>query len=73
MRERRLSELEPPFKGLYRWRAGLEGSMSRLKHQIGWVALRVRGVAAIGYEAFMGALGLNILRCARCAAANASV
>ena len=72
MRERRLSELEPPFQELYRWRAGMEGSMSRLKHQIGWVALRIRGLAAIGYEAFMGALGLNILRCARCVAANAS-
>jgi hypothetical protein len=71
MRERRLAEKKPPFKEKYRWRAGIEATMSRLKHQMGCAALRVRGKAAIGYEAFMGALGLNILRCARCVAINA--
>jgi hypothetical protein len=72
MRQRRLGELEPPFTERYRWRAGIEGSISRLKHQIGWAALRVRGLAAMGYEAFMGALALNVLRCARCVSANAA-
>jgi hypothetical protein len=71
MRERRLAEETPQFKERYRWRAGIEATMSRLKHQMGWAALRVRGKAAIAYEAFMGALGLNILRCARCVALNA--
>jgi hypothetical protein len=71
MRERRLAEEKPPFKQKYRWRAGIEATMSRLKHQMGCAALRVRGKAAIKYEAFMGALGLNILRCARCVAINA--
>jgi hypothetical protein len=71
MRERRLAEQEPAFKERYRWRAGMEATMSRYKHQIGCAALRVRGKAAVAYEAFMGALGLNIFRCARCMAANA--
>jgi Transposase DDE domain/Transposase domain (DUF772) len=71
MRERRLAEEEPAFKERYRWRAGIEATMSRYKHQIGCAALRVRGKAAVAYEAFMGALGLNIFRCARCAAAMA--
>jgi hypothetical protein len=66
MRQRRLAEQEPAFKDRYRWRAGIEATMSRYKHQIGCAALRVRGKAAVAYEAFMGALGLNILRCARC-------
>jgi hypothetical protein len=71
MRTRRLAEEEPAFKERYRWRAGIEGTMSRFKHQIGCAALRVRGKAAVAYEAFMGALGLNILRCAQCVAAAA--
>jgi hypothetical protein len=71
MRQRRLNEQTPQFKERYRWRAGIEATMSRLKHQMGCAALRVRGKAAIAYEAFMGALGLNIKRCARCVAINA--
>ena len=64
MYERRKREQDAAFKERYRWRAGIEGTMSRLKHVLGMAALRVRGYAAVRYEAFMGALGLNILRCA---------
>lgn len=64
MCHRRKKEQDAAFQGRYRWRAGIEGTMSRLKHVLGMVALRVRGYAAVKYEAFMGALGLNILRCA---------
>jgi hypothetical protein len=71
MRERRLAEEKPQFRERYRWRAGIEATMSRLKHQMGCAALRVRGKTAVAYETFMGALGLNILRCARCVAENA--
>jgi hypothetical protein len=71
MRQRRLAEEQPHFTDRYRWRAGIEATMSRYKHQMGMAALRVRGLAAVTYEAFMGALGLNILRCARCMAINA--
>lgn len=64
MYHRRKREQDAAFKQRYRWRAGIEGTMSRLKHVLGMGALRVRGYAAVKYEAFMGALGLNILRCA---------
>jgi len=64
MYHRRKREQDAAFKQRYRWRAGIEGTMSRLKHVLGMAALRVRGYAAVRYEAFMGALGLNILRCA---------
>jgi hypothetical protein len=52
------------FQDRYRWRAGIEGTMSRLKYQMRMAALRVRGRAAIGYVTFLRALGLNIRRVA---------
>jgi hypothetical protein len=64
MFHRRRSEQEEWFKDRYRWRAGIEATMSRLKHQVGLGMLRVRGLAAVTFKAFMGALALNILRCA---------
>ena len=63
MYRRRKKEQDAAFQKRYRWRAGIEGTMSRLKHVLGMAALRVRGYVAVKYEAFMGALGLNILRC----------
>jgi hypothetical protein len=63
-RERRLHDLTDEFKDRYRWRAGIEGTMSRFKHQMGMAALRVRGRAAVGYATFLRALGLNIHRVA---------
>lgn len=63
MRHRRKKEQEAAFQNQYRYRAGIEGTMSRLKHVLGLSLLRVRGYVAVKYEAFMGALGLNILRC----------
>jgi Transposase DDE domain/Transposase domain (DUF772) len=61
---RRLAEQEPAFKALYRWRAGIEATMSRLKHQMRLAHLRVRGMAAVCYTVFLRALGLNVLRVA---------
>lgn len=61
-RARRLADQQPGFKARYRWRAGIEGTMSRLKHQMGLAQLRVRGIAAVRYAVFLKALGLNILR-----------
>jgi hypothetical protein len=63
-RERRLHDLTDEFKDRYRWRAGIEGTMSRFKHQMGMAALRVRGRAAVGYATFLRALGLSIHRVA---------
>jgi hypothetical protein len=63
-RARRLHDQTDEFRGRYRWRSGIEGTMSRFKYQMGMVALRVRGKAAVGYTTFMRALGLNIHRVA---------
>lgn len=63
-RARRLSDRSSAFKARYRWRAGMEGTISRLKHQMGLACLRVRGLAAVTHRVFLRALGLNILRCA---------
>lgn len=63
-RQRRLYEKTEAFRDRYRWRAGIEATMSRFKHQMGMARLRVRGMANIGYVAFLRALGLNIHRVA---------
>jgi hypothetical protein len=63
-RERRLHDQTDEFRERYRWRAGIEGTMSRFKHQMHMASLRVRGRAAVGYTAFLRALGLNIHRVA---------
>ncbi len=61
---RRLAEKSDAFKERYRWRAGIEATMSRLKHQMGLAALRVRGRPSVKYAVYLKALGLNILRVA---------
>jgi hypothetical protein len=62
---RRAKERSAEFREKYRWRAGIEGTMSRYKSQMGAGRLRVRGMRAVRYRATMKALGLNILRCAQ--------
>jgi hypothetical protein len=52
------------FKAKYRWRAGIEATMSRLKYQMQLCRLRVRGKKSMQYTVFLRALGLNLLRCA---------
>jgi len=67
---RRSWEQTPEFKSKYRWRAGIEGSMSHLKSDVGTARLRVRGMAAVRFTVTLKALGLNILRCAKALTAN---
>lgn len=64
LRRRRLKERGEEFRDRYRWRAGVEATMSRFKHQMGMAGLRVRGMASITYVATLRALGLNIRRVA---------
>ena len=61
-RHRRLHERTEHFKDRYRWRAGIEATMSQLKRQMRLARLRIRGMAAISYTVFLRALGLNIRR-----------
>jgi hypothetical protein len=63
-RERLLAEKSDEFKNRYRWRAGIEATISRLKHKMNLARLRVRGKPAVTYAVVMRALGMNILRAA---------
>ena len=47
-----------------RWRAGIEGTNSHLKSDVGTERLRVRGMASVRFAVILKALGLNIMRCA---------
>jgi hypothetical protein len=68
--KRRKDEKTEAFVDAYRWRAGVEGTMSRYKSQTGAGRLRVRGLARVRYRAIMKALGLNILRAGKALAAK---
>jgi hypothetical protein len=57
------------FKDRYRWRAGVEATMSEFDRRTGVKRLRVRGFKAVRFSAILKALGLNILRAAAVMAA----
>jgi hypothetical protein len=63
-RRRRLSDTTDEFHARYRWRAGIEATMSRFKNKMGMARLRIRGMAKVTYVAVLRALGLNIQRVA---------
>jgi Transposase DDE domain/Transposase domain (DUF772) len=63
-RAQRLYRQSDEFFAIYRWRAGIEATMSRLKHQMNLSRLRIRGMPAMRYVTRLRALGLNIFRCA---------
>jgi hypothetical protein len=64
MAERRAQEETPEFRDKYRFRAGIEGTMSQLDRLTGFKSLRVRGLSAISFAAFLKAAGINIIRAA---------
>jgi hypothetical protein len=59
---RRAQEKTEAFRELYRFRAGVEGTMSDLDLIIGIKHLRVRGMPQVRLAAKLKATGLNILR-----------
>jgi len=61
---RRAYEKTAEFKDRYRWRAGVEATMSEYDRRTGVKKLRVRGLKAVRYCATLKALGLNLLRAA---------
>lgn len=74
---RRAGQEKASFAETYRWRAGIEATMSELDRRTGIKQLRVRGMPAVRLAATLKATGLNILRAgivrkARRKAANAS-
>lgn len=60
--QRRAHEKTPEFQEVYRFRAGIEGTMSQLDRKTGLKHLRVRGLAAVSFCATLKAVGINILR-----------
>ena len=65
IRRRRIEEDSEDFRDKYRWRAGVEATMCRLKYQMKMANLRIRGMKMIRYVSYMRAIGLNVRRCSR--------
>ena len=62
---RRIYEQSDEFKDRYRWRAGVEATMSEYDRRTGVKHLRVRGLKAVKFCATLKALGVNIFRAVR--------
>ena len=61
---RRLFEETAEFKDKYRFRAGVEATMSEYDRRTGVKHLRVRGMKAVSFAAVLKAIGINIFRAA---------
>jgi hypothetical protein len=62
--QRRHQEETETFKNRYRYRSGVEGTISTLDRKTGIKHLRVRGFKAVRYCVNLKAAGINILRAA---------
>lgn len=60
--KRRAYERTEEFKDRYRWRAGVEATMSEYDRRTGVKKLRVRGFKAVRFSAVLKAIGVNIFR-----------
>ena len=63
--KRRQDEDADSFRNVYRYRAGIEATISQYDRLTGVKHLRVRGLKAVSFAATLKALGLNILRSTR--------
>ena len=62
--KRRLHEQSAEFKDRFRWRAGVEATISEYDRKTRVKHLRVRGLKAVRFSATLKALALNIFRAA---------
>jgi hypothetical protein len=62
--QRRAREETPQFRDRYRFRAGIEGTISAYDARTGVKQLRVRGLEAVRFCATLKATGVNIFRAA---------
>lgn len=62
--QRRAYEETTAFKDRYRWRSGIEATVSEFDRRTGVKRLRVRGLDAVRYAATLKALAVNIFRAA---------
>lgn len=60
--KRRAYEQTDEFKDRYRWRSGVEATMSEYDRRTGVKRLRVRGLKAVRFCATLKATGINLLR-----------
>ena len=68
--KRRINEQIDKFKDRYRWRAGVEATMSEYDRRAGVKQLRERGLKAVKFCATLKALGVSIFRAAAIRAAG---
>lgn len=68
--QRRANEETEGFRNRYRFRSGIEATMSELDRRTGVKRLRVRGLSAVRFCVKMKVLGLNIFRAAAVRAAR---
>ena len=59
---RRAAERTDEFKEKYRWRSGIEATMSEYNKKTGVKQLRVRGFASVRFCVFLKAIGINLFR-----------
>ena len=59
---RRAGELTAEFKEKYRWRSGIEATMSEYAKKTGVKQLRVRGFASVQFCVLLKAIGVNLFR-----------
>lgn len=62
---RRARENTPEFKDKYRWRSGIEATMSEMDKKTEVKRLRVQGLSAVSYCARLKAIGVNLFRATR--------
>ena len=60
--KRKAYEQTEEFKDRYRWRSGVEATMSEYDRRTGVKHLRVRGLKSVRYSATLKAVGINIFR-----------
>jgi hypothetical protein len=60
--QRRAYEKTEEFKERYRWRSGIEGTISKYDRQTGVKHLRIRGLKAVRFCATLKALAVNKFR-----------
>lgn len=65
--KRKAKEDTTEFKDRYRWRAGVEATMSEYDRRTGVKHLRVRGFEAVRFCAILKAIGINLFRAAAAA------
>ncbi|MCH7733372.1 MAG: transposase [Candidatus Marinimicrobia bacterium] len=71
--QRRQKEKTEDFEEKYRWRAGVEASISRFIHQTGARRVKYRGLQRVQFAEVIKALGINMFRTATYVRKNSQI